>query len=140
MRSSRARRLVSFGCSPFFWAPGVLLCSVCISARHRCTTGLQQGHLAIRPSSPSLKEELATHVLVFMLAGQTTRGKQAVAYHFAYKYYPSDEEDTFRFNIYCANKLRIDAHNAKYDRGEVSYRIELNELSDMTEEEIERDM
>ncbi|XP_075539464.1 protein CTLA-2-beta-like isoform X2 [Dermacentor variabilis] len=56
------------------------------------------------------------------------------------KYYPSDEEDTFRFNIYCANKLRIDAHNAKYDRGEVSYRIELNELSDMTEEEIERDM
>nr|XP_054923445.1 digestive cysteine proteinase 1-like [Dermacentor andersoni] len=53
------------------------------------------------------------------------------------KYYPSDEEDRLRFNIYCGNKLRVDAHNAKYERGQVSYRQELNELSDMTEEEIE---
>ncbi|KAL1485431.1 hypothetical protein MTO96_031986, partial [Rhipicephalus appendiculatus] len=46
------------------------------------STGSIIGHPTIRPSNPEAKEELATHALVFMLAGLTTRWKQAVAYHF----------------------------------------------------------
>ncbi|XP_049519556.1 digestive cysteine proteinase 1-like isoform X2 [Dermacentor silvarum] len=57
-----------------------------------------------------------------------------------HKSYSSEDEDSFRFDIFCKNVKMIEEHNAKYNRGEVSYSMGLNQFSDMTMEEIRQIM
>ncbi|XP_064468698.1 uncharacterized protein LOC135382960 [Ornithodoros turicata] len=52
-----------------------------------CTTHSVTGRPTIPPSDPTTEPILATHALVFMLAGVKTRWKQTVAYHFTGKYH-----------------------------------------------------
>ncbi|XP_049275466.1 uncharacterized protein LOC125759967 [Rhipicephalus sanguineus] len=48
-----------------------------------CTTRSVIGHSTVASSDPSAPAGLATHALVFMLGGVTSRWKQTIAYHFS---------------------------------------------------------
>lgn len=51
------------------------------------------------------------------------------------KSYPNLREDGQRMNTYFANRRIIDEHNLRYDAGQVTYRMGLNEFSDLSHEE-----
>ncbi|XP_067004587.1 cathepsin L1 [Anabrus simplex] len=51
------------------------------------------------------------------------------------KQYPLPAEDEYHLNIFLHHKDMIDRHNAKYARGEVSYKMGYNQFSDMKEEQ-----
>ncbi|XP_034256093.1 uncharacterized protein LOC117654060 isoform X2 [Thrips palmi] len=74
-------------------------------------------------------------VAQFTMASQddTTAWSEWKAKH--NKVYETPEEDARRFAVFQDNKKRIDEHNAKFDKGEVSYFMGLNPFSDLTSEE-----
>ncbi|XP_035792316.1 cathepsin L1-like isoform X1 [Anopheles albimanus] len=51
------------------------------------------------------------------------------------KNYESESEDRLRMNIYMENKLEIAEHNKRYDRGLESFRLRLNQFSDLLHSE-----
>lgn len=51
------------------------------------------------------------------------------------KRYGSFFEDGRRMNTYLENRRMIDEHNRLYDSGNVTYRMNLNEYSDLSNEE-----
>ncbi|CAG9860774.1 unnamed protein product [Phyllotreta striolata] len=51
------------------------------------------------------------------------------------KNYQNVEEETNRFQIFQDKLREIEEHNARYDRGEVSYYLGINQFSDYTHEE-----
>lgn len=46
-------------------------------------------------------------------------------------------EDKIRFNIFQSNVRVIENHNAKYDKGEETYFMKINQFADLTDEEFE---
>lgn len=63
------------------------------------STGSIIGQPTIGPSNAATKEALATHALVFMLAGITSRWKQAVAYHFTSSSFDAEQVKQCLFNV-----------------------------------------
>lgn len=51
------------------------------------------------------------------------------------KSYTNFLEDSRRMNTYFGNSRRINEHNALYDAGNVTYRMSLNEYSDLSHDE-----
>ncbi|CAH1099233.1 unnamed protein product [Psylliodes chrysocephalus] len=51
------------------------------------------------------------------------------------KSYQNIREEHLRFNIFKNNLKKIEEHNAKYEKGEVSYYLAVNHFADMTSEE-----
>lgn len=51
------------------------------------------------------------------------------------KTYSNQVEETTRFAIFQDNLVEIEAHNALYDQGLVTYKKSINQFSDMTEDE-----
>ncbi|XP_075150006.1 protein CTLA-2-beta-like [Haematobia irritans] len=51
------------------------------------------------------------------------------------KSYANADEETMRRNLVAATKKIIDEHNLKYEAGEESYSMGLNDFSDKTPEE-----
>lgn len=49
----------------------------------------------------------------------------------------SEDEDKERFQIFKKNIIKFDKHNAKYDRGEVSYTVGANQFTDRKPDELE---
>jgi DNA-directed RNA polymerase subunit E'/Rpb7 len=47
----------------------------------------------------------------------------------------ADEEDAMRFEIFKENLNMITEHNAKFEKGETTYKMGLNKMSDWTKEE-----
>ncbi|XP_026689025.1 cathepsin L, partial [Diaphorina citri] len=47
------------------------------------------------------------------------------------KKYESDIEENFRLKIYMENKRRIAQHNAYYESGKVSFKLDMNHFGDM---------
>lgn len=56
------------------------------------------------------------------------------------KTYKSDAEEKTRMDIFLKNKQKIEAHNEQYDSGFVSYSMRLNEYSDLSSDEIRKQM
>lgn len=56
---------------------------------------------------------------------QTTHGKT----------YSNQVEETTRFAIFQDNLEEVEAHNARYEQGLVTYKKTINQFSDMTEDE-----
>ncbi|XP_065204943.1 procathepsin L-like [Planococcus citri] len=54
------------------------------------------------------------------------------------KMYESAEHDQKRMKIYMHNLERIAKHNEHYDKGEVTYKLGVNQFVDMTSEEFEK--
>nr|AEM76722.1 cathepsin L-like proteinase [Triatoma brasiliensis] len=52
------------------------------------------------------------------------------------KNYKNQFEEMFRRKIFMNNKKRIEAHNAKYEQGEVSYKMKMNHFGDLMSHEI----
>lgn len=52
------------------------------------------------------------------------------------KFYPDPAEENYRLNIFAANLHKVDAHNRAYARGETAYALGLNDMTDMTIQEI----
>lgn len=52
------------------------------------------------------------------------------------KYDP--EEDQRRFNIYCESLKKIQEHNKKFEAGEVSWSMGVNQFADLRAEEVPR--
>lgn len=52
------------------------------------------------------------------------------------RYYPDPAEENFRLNIFADNLHKVDAHNRAYARGETTFGMGLNDMSDMTRQEI----
>ncbi|XP_057658995.1 protein CTLA-2-beta-like [Diorhabda carinulata] len=48
----------------------------------------------------------------------------------------SDEEDGRRFQIFKDNVEKIEAHNKKYESGEVTFKMGINKFADLTAEEM----
>lgn len=40
-------------------------------------------------------------------------------------------EENFRMKVFMENKYRINRHNKRYERGEVSYTMKMNQFGDM---------
>lgn len=51
------------------------------------------------------------------------------------KTYKSAREESTRFAIFQENLKKIEAHNAKYEKGEETYMMGVNQFTDLTEEE-----
>lgn len=51
------------------------------------------------------------------------------------KRYTNFFEDSRRMNTYIENRRRIDEHNQLFDSGNVTYRMSLNEYSDLSHDE-----
>ncbi|CAH1101124.1 unnamed protein product [Psylliodes chrysocephalus] len=51
------------------------------------------------------------------------------------KNYGTPEEEQHRLEVFLENSKKIDAHNEKFAKGEVSYSQGLNQFSDLTAEE-----
>ncbi|XP_053963750.1 digestive cysteine proteinase 1 [Anastrepha ludens] len=51
------------------------------------------------------------------------------------KSYPDPEEDIMRRGRYIKSKNMVEEHNKKYETGEVTWKMAINHLSDLTEEE-----
>jgi hypothetical protein len=47
----------------------------------------------------------------------------------------NDKEKNLRYSVYQENCKKIDAHNAKFKAGKVSYKVDLNEFSTLNENE-----
>lgn len=47
------------------------------------------------------------------------------------KSYSNDVEEKFRMKIYMENKNKIAKHNARYEKGLVSFKLEMNHYGDM---------
>ncbi|XP_070504509.1 cathepsin L-like proteinase [Chironomus tepperi] len=47
----------------------------------------------------------------------------------------SETEDAERFEIFKKTLARIEEHNAKYEKGETTYKMGLNHMSDWKDEE-----
>ncbi|XP_037715284.1 protein CTLA-2-beta [Drosophila subpulchrella] len=45
------------------------------------------------------------------------------------------EEDQMRRELYAKSKARIDEHNQKFEKGEVTWKMGINHLADLTPEE-----
>ncbi|XP_017839175.1 protein CTLA-2-beta [Drosophila busckii] len=45
------------------------------------------------------------------------------------------EEDASRRAVYAGTKVKIEAHNKKYESGEVTYQMGINHLADLTPDE-----
>lgn len=54
------------------------------------------------------------------------------------KTYKSLTEEKIRFNIFRSNLRLIEEHNAKYETGESSYYLGINQFSDLTVEEFQK--
>lgn len=54
------------------------------------------------------------------------------------KSYASSEEEETRFNIFLANKEKVERHNAEFEQGKTSFRLALNKFSDQLTEEFTR--
>ncbi|XP_065369220.1 protein CTLA-2-alpha [Calliphora vicina] len=50
----------------------------------------------------------------------------------------ADEEDKMRRDIFVKTKSRIEEHNRKYEKGEVTYSMAINHLADCTSDEMSR--
>lgn len=51
------------------------------------------------------------------------------------KAYSDDAEDKRRRERYIKSKQMVEEHNKKYENGEVTWKMGINHLSDLTEEE-----
>ena len=51
------------------------------------------------------------------------------------KAYGSEEEEAFRLTIYNQNKKLVNDHNLRYDLGQHSYKLKLNQFADLTASE-----
>lgn len=47
------------------------------------------------------------------------------------------EEDAKRFELFKKKLIEFKAHNEKYEKGEVSYTVGINQFTDLTEEEFQ---
>uniref|UniRef100_A0A146KWT9 Cathepsin L n=2 Tax=Lygus hesperus TaxID=30085 RepID=A0A146KWT9_LYGHE len=56
------------------------------------------------------------------------------------KTYQSDEEELFRQKIYLENKQLIESHNAQYEKGEVTWKLAMNQFGDMLSHEVKSSM
>lgn len=56
------------------------------------------------------------------------------------KTYESDIEEHLRFEIFINTYNKIGTHNAKYEAGRVSYKLGINQFSDLTTLELNRKM
>ncbi|KAE8573732.1 procathepsin L isoform X2 [Halyomorpha halys] len=54
------------------------------------------------------------------------------------KNYATKEQNELRKNIYFDNKIKIDIHNALYDKGIKTYELRINKFTDMTSKEIRK--
>jgi hypothetical protein len=50
--------------------------------------------------------------------------------------YHQPEEETKRYEIFKENKVKIKAHNEKYESGTESFKVEINRYGDMNWDEI----
>lgn len=51
------------------------------------------------------------------------------------KSYNSITEEKLRYSIFTENVQKINNHNKKFDKGETTYKMAVNQFADMTEEE-----
>jgi len=51
------------------------------------------------------------------------------------KTYESEEEESKRLNIYLESKKMVATHNEKFQKGEVSWQMGINQFSDMESKE-----
>ncbi|XP_045533626.1 cathepsin L isoform X1 [Pieris brassicae] len=56
------------------------------------------------------------------------------------KEYDSEVEDKFRMKIFAENKHKVAKHNARFERGQVTYRLKPNKYSDMLHHEFVQTM
>ncbi|KAF6212270.1 hypothetical protein GE061_012791 [Apolygus lucorum] len=54
------------------------------------------------------------------------------------KMYGSQEEEAKRLEIYLENKRMVEDHNSKFEKGEVSYQLALNQFADLRTNELRR--
>ncbi|XP_055856033.1 digestive cysteine proteinase 1-like [Episyrphus balteatus] len=52
------------------------------------------------------------------------------------KNYPDPAEDLRHHDIYCEKLAAIEEHNAKYQKGEVTWEMGVNQFTDMSSEDI----
>lgn len=52
------------------------------------------------------------------------------------KSYEDGDDDNARAKIFIYNREKIDRHNARFERGEVTYRMGVNKFTDMVADEI----
>ncbi|XP_071526132.1 LOW QUALITY PROTEIN: digestive cysteine proteinase 2-like [Panulirus ornatus] len=52
------------------------------------------------------------------------------------RYYESAEEERYRLSVFEQNQQFIDDHNAKYENGDVTFTLKMNQFGDMTTDEI----
>lgn len=48
------------------------------------------------------------------------------------------QEDQYRAKIWLKNLKKANEHNAKYEKGEVTWKMAINEFSDKTEDEFKQ--
>lgn len=51
------------------------------------------------------------------------------------KFYKSEAEDDFRLKIYLDNNHKINKHNERFERGEVTFKLAPNKYADMLNHE-----
>uniref|UniRef100_A0A336KN08 CSON013185 protein n=1 Tax=Culicoides sonorensis TaxID=179676 RepID=A0A336KN08_CULSO len=52
------------------------------------------------------------------------------------KKYKNDSEENLRKKVFERNFKEVEDHNAKFERGEVTYRKSLNKFADLTNEDV----
>ncbi|KAJ8959340.1 hypothetical protein NQ318_022026 [Aromia moschata] len=72
------------------------------------------------------------------MSTQTSIEDQWTAYKSKFKKSYSDSEEPRRFEIFKEKVEIIEAHNKRYEAGEVTYKKEVNQFADLTPEELKK--
>lgn len=80
--------------------------------------------------------KMKTVIFLGLLAASCATSDEWFAFKRSWgKMYSSLEEELYRTNVFEKNMLRIKEHNKKFEKGIVSYQMEINSFGDLTDEE-----
>ncbi|XP_014286296.1 cathepsin L isoform X2 [Halyomorpha halys] len=72
-------------------------------------------------------------LLVSIVAGNSLSSHHWNTFKLSHeKKYENLSEERYRRSVYLENKLKIDLHNQRYEKGLVSYKLEINHFGDLT--------
>ncbi|KAE8574109.1 cathepsin L isoform X1 [Halyomorpha halys] len=80
-------------------------------------------------------------LLVSIVAGNSLSSHHWNTFKLSHeKKYENLSEERYRRSVYLENKLKIDLHNQRYEKGLVSYKLEINHFGDLTHDEFRTTM